>query len=101
VSRRRTSDDALGGDGFAVRRSVQVELGLPTQEVWIPQTHRPEAEAEAEVDVGGVPGRIWYDDVKPAVPQALKVRDLIESERFTALRSHYGFDSFFCRLVDV
>jgi hypothetical protein len=27
----------------------------------------------------------------------LKGRDRTESERFTALRSHYGFDSFFCR----
>ncbi len=27
----------------------------------------------------------------------LKGRDRAESERFTALRSHYGFDSFFCR----
>ncbi len=29
--------------------------------------------------------------------RVLKGRDRTESERFTALRSHYGFDSFFCR----
>lgn len=46
---------------------------------------------------GGVPGRIRYDNLKPAVIQVLKGRDRTESERFTALRSHYGFDSFFCR----
>jgi transposase len=46
---------------------------------------------------GGVPGRIRYDNLKPAVIRVLKGRDRTESERFTALRSHYGFDSFFCR----
>ena len=46
---------------------------------------------------GGVPGRIRYDNLKPAVIRVLKGRDRAESERFTALRSHYGFDSFFCR----
>ncbi|MGH9092897.1 MAG: Mu transposase domain-containing protein, partial [Acidimicrobiales bacterium] len=35
--------------------------------------------------------------LKPAVVRVLKGRDRSESERFTALRSHYGFDSFFCR----
>jgi len=29
--------------------------------------------------------------------QGVEGRDRTESERFTALRSHYGFDSFFCR----
>jgi len=46
---------------------------------------------------GGVPGRVRYDNLKPAVIRVLKGRDRTESERFTALRSHYGFDSFFCR----
>jgi transposase len=46
---------------------------------------------------GGVPGRIRYDNLKPAVVRVLKGRDRTESERFTALRSHFGFDSFFCR----
>ena len=46
---------------------------------------------------GGVPGRMRYDNLKPAVIRVLKGRDRTESERFTALRSHYGFDSFFCR----
>ena len=46
---------------------------------------------------GGVPGRIRYDNLKPAVIRVLKGRDRTESERFTALRSHYGFESFFCR----
>jgi transposase len=47
-------------------------------------------------DLGGVPGRIRYDNLKPAVIRVLKGRDRDEAERFVALRSHYGFDSFFC-----
>ena len=45
---------------------------------------------------GAVPARVRYDNLKPAVTRVLKGRDRAESERFTALRSHYGFDSFFC-----
>jgi hypothetical protein len=35
--------------------------------------------------------------LKPAVQRVLRGRDRAESERFIALRSHYGFDSFFCQ----
>ena len=45
---------------------------------------------------GGVPGRIRYDNLKPAVSRVLVGRERVESERFVTLRSHYGFDSFFC-----
>jgi transposase len=45
---------------------------------------------------GGLPGRIRYDNLKPAVARVLKGRDRKETERFVAMRSHYGFDSFFC-----
>jgi transposase len=45
---------------------------------------------------GGLPGRIRYDNLKPAVIKVLRGRDRKEAERFIALRSHYGFDSFFC-----
>jgi len=45
---------------------------------------------------GAVPGLIRYDNLKPAVIRVLKGRDRDEAERFIALRSHYGFDSFFC-----
>jgi len=47
--------------------------------------------------VGGVPGRIRYDNLKPAVQRVLRGRDRAKTERFIALRSHYGFDSFFCQ----
>jgi transposase len=46
---------------------------------------------------GGTPGRIRYDNLKAAVVKVLRGRDRIESERFVALRSHYGFDRFFCQ----
>ena len=45
---------------------------------------------------GGVPGRVRYDNLKPAVTRVLRGRDRVENERFTALRSHYGYDGFFC-----
>jgi transposase len=45
---------------------------------------------------GAVVGRIRYDNLKPAVARVLFGRDRLENERFVALRSHYGFDSFYC-----
>lgn len=53
--------------------------------------------ARALEHMGGVPGRIRYDNLKPAVVRVLKGRDRAESERFIAMRSFYGFDSFFCQ----
>jgi hypothetical protein len=46
---------------------------------------------------GAVPGRIRYDNLKAAVAKILFGRDRQENERFVALRSHYGFDSFYCQ----
>ena len=46
--------------------------------------------------LGGVPARIRYDNLKPAVIKVLLGRQRWENEKFVALRSHYGFDSFFC-----
>jgi hypothetical protein len=47
--------------------------------------------------LGGIPaGRIRYDNLKPAVARVLLGRDRIESERFVAFRSHYGYDAFYC-----
>lgn len=45
---------------------------------------------------GGVPSRISYDNLKAAVVKVLFGRARIESERFTILRSLYGFESFYC-----
>ena len=47
---------------------------------------------------GGVPtGKIRYDNLKPAVLRVLLGRERLENPQFIALRSHYGFDSFFCQ----
>jgi transposase len=45
----------------------------------------------------GVPRRIRYDNLRAAVDRILQGRDRVENQRFIALRSHYGFDSFFCQ----
>jgi transposase len=45
---------------------------------------------------GGVPVRIRYDNLKPAVVKVLLGRERWENPKFVALRSHYGFESFFC-----
>ena len=48
--------------------------------------------------LGGVPvGMVRYDNLKPAVLTCALGRERFENPRFIALRSHYGFDSFFCR----
>jgi transposase len=44
---------------------------------------------EAFIHFGGVPRRIRYDNLKPAVVRVMKGRGRIETERFIALRSHY------------
>ncbi len=46
--------------------------------------------------LGGVPARIRLDNLRSAVRKVLRGRGRIESERFTLLRSHYGFEAFYC-----
>ena len=47
--------------------------------------------------VGGVPvGMIRYDNLTLAVIRVALGRERLENPRFVALRSHYGYDSFFC-----
>jgi transposase len=47
--------------------------------------------------LGGVPtSMIRYDNLKPAVTRVLLGRERWENPRFVALRSHYGYNSFFC-----
>ncbi|MCP4308839.1 MAG: IS21 family transposase [bacterium] len=45
---------------------------------------------------GGVPSTIRYDNLKAAVTRVLLGRQRWENQKFIALRSHYGFESFFC-----
>jgi len=60
------------------------------------QTAFLEGHAIAFSRLGGVPGRIRYDNLTSAVKKVLVGRDRTETDRFIALRSHYGFDAFFC-----
>ena len=47
--------------------------------------------------LGGVPtGMIRYDNLTAAVVRVVLGRERVENPRFIALRSHYGYDSFFC-----
>jgi transposase len=45
---------------------------------------------------GGVFDVVRYDNLKAAVVRVMKGRRRVESDRFVALRSHYGFESSFC-----
>jgi transposase len=71
-------------------RAFHVAFATQAQEAFL------EGHVLAFEHFGAVPHRIRYDNLKPAVIRVLKGRDRAEAERFIALRSHYGFDSFFC-----
>jgi transposase len=48
--------------------------------------------------LGGVPlDQVRYDNLKPAVSRVLFGRSRVESDRWVAFRSHYGFDAFYCQ----
>jgi transposase len=72
-------------------RAFHMAFGNQAQESFL------EGHVRAFEHFRAVPGRIRYDNLKPAVVRVLRGRDRTESERFIALRSQYGFDSFFCR----
>jgi hypothetical protein len=71
-------------------RAFHVAFATQAQEAFL------EGHVLAFEHLGAVPGRIRYDNLRPAVVRVLRGRDRAEAERFIALRSHYGFDSFFC-----
>jgi transposase len=71
-------------------RAFHVAFATQAQEAFL------EGHVLALAHFGAVPARIRYDNLKPAVIRVLRGRDRAESERFIALRSHYGFDGFFC-----
>jgi transposase len=71
-------------------RAFHVAFATQAQEAFL------EGHVLAFEQFGAVPGRVRYDNLTSAVVRVLKGRDRAEAERFVALRSHYGFDSFFC-----
>jgi transposase len=57
-----------------------------------------EGHVHAFEQFGGVPTvHIRYDNLKAAVSRVLFGRNRTESQRWTALHSHYGFDPFYCK----
>lgn len=60
------------------------------------QTAFLEGHALAFERLGGIPARIRYDNLSSAVAKVLKGRDRVQTDRFALLRSHFGFDAFFC-----
>ena len=65
-------------------RAFHVALAAQAQEAFL------EGHVLASGYFGAVPGRVRYDNLGPAVVRVLRGRDRAESERFIALRSHYG-----------
>ena len=65
-------------------RAFHVAFGTQAQEAFL------EGHVLAFAHFDGIPGQVRYDNLKPAVVRVLKGRDRTESERFTALRSHYA-----------
>ena len=49
--------------------------------------------------LGGVPtGKIRYDNLKAAVASVIGFsRQRVEADRWTAVRSHYGIEAFYCQ----
>jgi hypothetical protein len=65
-------------------RAFHVAYGTQAQEAFL------EGHVLAFRHFCGVPGRVRYDNLKPAVTRILKDRDRDEAERFVAMRSHCG-----------
>jgi hypothetical protein len=72
-------------------KAVHVAYANQAQESFL------DGHVQAFAALGGVPtSMIRYDNLKPAVIRVLLGRERWENERFVALRSHYGYDSFYC-----
>jgi hypothetical protein len=56
-----------------------------------------EGHVHAFESLGGLPGRIRYDNLKSAVSRVTFGRTRTETTRWVAFRSHYGFDPFYCQ----
>ncbi len=70
--------------------AIHVAFGSEGQESFL------EGHVIAFSRLGGVPTRIRYDNARALVARVLKGHNRIETERFIALRSHYGFESSYC-----
>jgi len=72
-------------------KAVHVAYANQTQESFL------DGHVRAFEALGGVPvGMVRYDNLTAAVIRVALGRERLENPRFVALRSHYGYDSFFC-----
>lgn len=72
-------------------KSVHRAYATASQEAFL------EGHVEALRALGGVPWRhVRYDNLKPAVNEVCFGRTRVESQRWTAFRSFYGFEAFYC-----
>lgn len=72
-------------------KAVHIAYANQSQESFL------EGHVRAFEALGGVPvGMIRYDNLKPAVIRVALGRERFEHPRFIALRSHCGYDSFYC-----
>ena len=46
--------------------------------------------------IGGIPTRLWFDNLSPVVKKVLKNGERELTEAFLRLKSHYGFEAAFC-----
>ncbi len=78
----------LSASGRAVHRAFATQ----GQEAFL------EGHVQAFDELGGVPSvHVRYDNLKAAVSRVLVSRSRLESDRWVAFRSHYGFDAFYCQ----
>ena len=70
--------------------AIHVAFGSEGQEAFL------EGHVIAFARLDGVPALIRYDNALALVARVLRGRNRIETERFIALRSHYGFESSYC-----
>ncbi|MFN2536095.1 MAG: IS21 family transposase [Pseudonocardiaceae bacterium] len=92
----RLAGTALKCHLFTLRMSYS---GKAVHRVFASQSQEAfmEGHVEAFRVLGGVPTRhIRYDNLKPAVNQVCFGRTRVESQRWVAFRSHYGFEPFYC-----
>ncbi len=46
--------------------------------------------------IGGVPTRLWFDNLSPAVKTIVKDDRRESTDAFLRFKNHYGFDAAFC-----
>ncbi|MFZ0158548.1 MAG: IS21 family transposase [Kineosporiaceae bacterium] len=72
-------------------KAVHIVYGNQAQESFL------DGHVQAFARLGGVPtGMVRYDNLTPAVIRVALGRERFEHPKFIAMRSHYGYDSFFC-----